>query len=226
MSLNMTALSTQNPMQNPQVQVHVAPVGPLQCNCTIIHHTLTQEAIIIDAGGDADALLAWLKERQLKLLAVYHTHAHFDHFLASEALRQATGCALYLHEADLPLWAMLDLQCERFGMPKPPHPTHPPDGCIEDEQPLVLEGLGTHQTLFTPGHTPGSCCFHLEEQGILIAGDTLFRGGIGRTDLWGGSFEAIQKSITQRLFTLEGETLVVTGHGRLTQIHQERRAFQ
>jgi hydroxyacylglutathione hydrolase len=205
------------------IQIHVMPVGPLQCNCTLIANTETAEAVIVDSGGDADLLLTWLNSNQLTLKAVYHTHAHFDHFLASEALREATGAPLYLHKEDEFLWNMLVQQCDFFRMPSLFTPTAPPDGYMKEGMPLHLNGLGKHETLFTPGHTPGSCCIHLEDQGILIAGDTLFRGGIGRTDLWGGDSSKLQRSLKQRLFKLEGETQVVTGHGPLTQLYKEAR---
>jgi glyoxylase-like metal-dependent hydrolase (beta-lactamase superfamily II) len=210
MALKLTPLET----QSNHIHVLVTPVGPLKCNCTLIYNSLTLEAVIIDAGGDADELLKWLR-----------TYAHFDHFLASEALRKATGCPLFLHKKDLFLWDMLETQCQLFGFPLHQEKTLPPDDFIKDGQTLDLDDLGTHQTLVTPGHTPGSCCFHLESQGILVAGDTLFHGGIGRTDLWGGDESAIYRSITQRLHVLDVDTTVVTGHGKLTTIQQERHYF-
>ena len=220
-ALKLTPLET----QSRHIHVFVTPVGPLKCNCTLIYNSLTKEALIIDPGGDADELLQWLRTYKLKLKAVYHTHAHFDHFLASEALRNATGCPLWLHKKDLFLWNMLETQCQLFGFPLHQEKTQPPDSFIEDGQPLALDDLGAHQTLVTPGHTPGSCCFHLESHGILVAGDTLFHGGIGRTDLWGGDESAIYRSITQRLHVLDAETAVITGHGKLTTIQQERHYF-
>jgi len=209
------------PTQDEHIHVYVAAVGPLKCNCTIIINSIINEAIIIDPGGDAKALLATLMSQKVTLKAVYHTHAHFDHFMASEALRKETGAPLFLHKADRFLWDNLEMQCARFGMPAPTTKTEAPDGILQDNQPLELEGLGKHQTLFTPGHTPGSCCFHLEDQGILVAGDTLFRGGIGRTDLWGGDHATITKSLRNRLYPLDGDTVVVTGHGPMTQMHRE-----
>jgi hydroxyacylglutathione hydrolase len=209
--------------QSPHIFIAVIPVGPLKCNCTLVANSQTREAVIIDPGGDAQILLDWLTRNQLTLNAVYHSHAHFDHFLASEALRQATGAPLYLHKADVFLWNKLETQCEFFGMPSLFVPTAPPDATMEEGMTLNIQGLGMHHTLFTPGHTPGSCCFHLEDHQLLIAGDTLFQGGIGRTDLWGGSHTDIERSLHQRLFVLDGETLVVTGHGPLTEIYCEKK---
>ncbi|MGH7256021.1 MAG: MBL fold metallo-hydrolase, partial [Nitrospirales bacterium] len=148
-----------------------------------------------------------------------HTHAHFDHFLASGEMKMATGAGLWLHQDDEELWHALEVQCQVFGVPYQPVP--PPDYWLHDEEKIVvggMEGLAVH----TPGHTPGSMCFHFSGDNLVLSGDTLFRGGIGRTDLWGGDFTAIQASIRERLYALPEDTQVVPGHGAETVIGMER----
>ncbi|MDR4472602.1 MAG: MBL fold metallo-hydrolase [Nitrospira sp.] len=180
-------------------------------------------ALVVDPGGAPERILREV-QALLTVVRIVHTHAHFDHFLASGAMKQATGAALCLHPDDRPLWDMLEAQCRMFGVPYVPAP--PPDHWLTDDERVTvgrLEGVAVH----TPGHTPGSMCFHFPTAKLLVAGDTLFRGSIGRTDLWGGDFEAIERSIRERLYTLDERTAVVTGHGAETEIglERERNAF-
>ena len=175
---------------------------------------------MVDPGGDAEILLERLVELNLQVERIIHTHAHLDHFLASGKMKEATGAKLALHREDLFLWDMLEDQCLMFGIPFEPVP--PPDQWLENEENIDLndlQGKGLH----TPGHTPGSMCFLFESQKLLIAGDTLFQGSIGRTDLWGGDFKKIEKSIQEKLYTLDEETSVITGHGESTSIGHEMR---
>lgn len=196
------------------------PVGPLRCNCTIIGNKTTGEAIVIDPGGDADRILATLAEQNLRVTRIVHTHAHFDHFLASGDMQAQTGAPLCLHKEDHFLWEQLAMQCQMFGFEFKPVP--PPDHWLEHEEELPLSGFDG-KALFTPGHTPGSMSFLFEQAGVLVAGDTLFRGGVGRTDLWGGDFATIEKSIKTQLYTLDERLRVVTGHGLSTTIGEEMR---
>ena len=138
-------------------------------------------------------------------------------------MKNATGAALCLHEDDRELWDMLEMQCRAFGVPYVPVP--PPDYWLTDEEKVPV-GQVTAIALHTPGHTPGSMSFHVPEGGVVLAGDTLFRGSIGRTDLWGGDFDAIERSIRDRLYTLDDSTLVVTGHGPETEIGWEKQRNQ
>jgi len=196
------------------------PVGPLQCNCSIIGEPISKLALVVDPGGDAQLILDLLNRLELKVVAIIHTHAHLDHFLASAEIKKATGAPLYLHEADKPLWDMAEVQAQMFlghSIEKMPDPDH----YLKDDQALdVAGGVALH----TPGHTPGSMSFWFEDHKLLIAGDTLFRQSIGRTDLPGGSFEEIEKSIRERIYTLDDEALVVTGHGEETKIGYEKQA--
>ena len=201
--------------------VETIPVGPLQCNCTILGDLVSREAIVVDPGGDAEILLERLVELNLQVERIIHTHAHLDHFLASGKMKEATGAKLALHREDLFLWDMLEDQCRMFGIPFEPPP--PLDQWLENEEEIDLNDL-QGKALHTPGHTPGSMCFLFESQKLLIAGDTLFQGSIGRTDLWGGDFKKIEKSIQEKLYTLDEETSVITGHGESTSIGHEIRA--
>lgn len=198
-------------------------VPPLGCNCSIIGDPVSKQAIVVDPGGAPERILREVRELGLTVTKILHTHAHFDHFLASGEMKKATGAVLCLHQDDLELWDMLDVQCRAFGVPYTAVP--PPDHWILDEE-KVSVGQVTAIALHTPGHTPGSMSFHLPADGIVLAGDTLFRGSIGRTDLWGGDFDAIERSIRDRLYTLDDSTLVVTGHGPETEIGWEKESNQ
>jgi hydroxyacylglutathione hydrolase len=208
-------------MNDADIIVETIPVGPLQCNCTILGDLVSRKAIVVDPGGDAEILLERLVELDLQVERIIHTHAHLDHFLASGKMKEATGAKLALHREDLFLWEMLEDQCRMFGIPFEPPP--PPDQWLENEEEIDLNDL-QGKALHTPGHTPGSMCFLFESQKLLIAGDTLFQGSIGRTDLWGGDFKKIEKSIQEKLYTLDEETSVITGHGESTSIGHEMRA--
>ena len=208
-------------MIDSNIIVETIPVGPLQCNCTILGNLVSRKAIVVDPGGDAEILLERLVELNLQVERIIHTHAHLDHFLASGKMKEATGAKLALHREDLFLWDMLEDQCRMFGIPFEPPP--PPDQWLENEEEIDLNDL-RGKALHTPGHTPGSMCFLFESQKLLIAGDTLFQGSIGRTDLWGGDFKKIEKSIQEKLYTLDEETSVITGHGESTSIGHEMRA--
>ena len=196
------------------------PVPPLGCNCSIIGDSLSKKAIVVDPGGDHEGILATLRDLDLTVSLIIHTHAHFDHFLASGEMQKATGAPLCLHRADQPLWENLELQCQLFDVPYIPVPA--PNQWLEDGETLSVGNLAAMAT-HTPGHTPGSMCFHLESEKLLLAGDTLFRGSIGRTDLWGGDAAAIERSIKERLYTLDEATRVITGHGPETTIGFEIR---
>ena len=207
-------------MSETNLIVETIPVGPLQCNCTILGDRASRKAIVVDPGGDAEMLLERLVELDIQVDRIIHTHAHLDHFLASGKMKEATGAKLALHREDLFLWEMLEDQCRMFGIPFEPPP--PLDQWLEHEEEIDLNSL-QGKALHTPGHTPGSMCFLFESQKLLIAGDTLFQGSIGRTDLWGGDYKKIEKSINEQLYTLDEETSVITGHGESTSIGHEMR---
>ena len=198
-------------------------VPPLGCNCTIIGDPITKQAIVVDPGGAHEQILHEVQQLGLTVTHILHTHAHFDHFLASGEMKKVTGATLCLHQDDLELWRNLELQCRMFGVTYVPVPM--PDYWLKDEE-KVLVGQVSIVALHTPGHTPGSMSFHLPHDNLVLAGDTLFRGSIGRTDLWGGDFDAIEQSIRERLYTLDDATAVVTGHGPETEIGWEKESNQ
>ena len=206
-------------MQAASTLIHETfPVGPLQCNCTLIGDRLSKKALVVDPGGDHQKILDRLNAHGLTLVSIVHTHAHLDHFLASGKLKELTGATLHLHKGDQFLWDNLEMQCQRFGVPYKPVPA--PDRWLEGDEELAC-GCGV--AIHTPGHTPGSTSFWFAEQKLLIAGDTLFRRSIGRTDLWGGDYAQIEKSIRNRLYVLDEEATVITGHGPSTRLGDEMR---
>ena len=194
------------------------PVGPLQCNCTVIGDSVTGRGYVIDPGGNPDRIMETANRLGLQIDALIHTHAHLDHILAAGAIHEQTGARILLHKEDLFLWDTLEQQCRMFGVPYTPVPA--PTGWLEHELELpTCAGTCIH----TPGHTPGSICFHFAAADLLIAGDTLFLGSVGRTDLPGGDTRKLVASIQERLYTLAEETRVVTGHGPATSIGDEMR---
>jgi glyoxylase-like metal-dependent hydrolase (beta-lactamase superfamily II) len=197
------------------------PVGPLQCNCTILGDEAAGEAIVIDPGDEVSRIHRRLTELGLKLKQILVTHAHIDHVGGALKLKRLTGAPILLNENDLPLLAMMDAQAGWLGITPPE--TAPPDENLAEGLPVGLEHY-PGQVLYTPGHTQGSICLHFAPLKLLIAGDTLFAGSIGRTDLPGGNSGQIIDSIHSRLLTLPDETKVLTGHGPATTIGAERRS--
>ncbi len=221
--------------------VRTIPVGPLQCNCTIIADLEAGEAIVVDPGDEADRILLALAETKCRAVALLHTHGHFDHIGGTAGVKRATGAAIRIHDGDRPLYDSLPDQASYFGLDA--QPTIPPDGGFEDGETIAV-GRFRLEAIHTPGHTPGSTCFLLTPTGvgrdltpfgvgrdltpfgdqtpILFSGDTLFRRSIGRTDLWGGDTPTILASIREKLFPLPPELRVVCGHGPDTTIGEER----
>ncbi len=197
------------------------PVGPLQCNCTILGDEAAREAIVIDPGDEIARIHRRLTEHGLKLRQILITHAHIDHIGGALRLKQLTGAPIYLNENDLPLLQMMAMQAAWLGV-SPPE-TAPPDESLTDGQNLGLAAYPA-QVLHTPGHTQGSVCLHFAPLKMILAGDTLFAGSIGRTDLPGGNYDQILASIESRLLVLPDETHVIPGHGPVTSIGAERRS--
>jgi len=197
----------------------ILPVGPLLCNCSIIGDEATREAMVIDPGDDIDDVLAILRKHNLEVKQIVITHAHIDHVGGAMKLRAATGAPILLNQNDLALLKMLDVQAAWVGVAAP--------GQVEIDQSVgnadtVQAGSLRATVLETPGHTEGSICLYFPTENKLIAGDTLFAGSIGRTDLPGGSFEKIIRSLHQTVLALPDDTVVVPGHGPLTTIGEER----
>ena len=197
----------------------IIPVGPLQCNCSIIGDEATREAMVIDPGDDINDILVLIRKHNLQVKQIVITHAHIDHVGGAMKLRAATGAPILLNQNDYALLKMLDMQAAWIGMASP--------GKVEIDRSVtagetVTAGSHTASVLHTPGHTEGSICLYFEPEKKLIAGDTLFAGSIGRTDLPGGSMQKIMRSLHDTVLALPDETVVVPGHGPLTTIGEER----
>lgn len=200
--------------------IETFPVGALQCNCSIVACPDSKEALVIDPGGDAPLIKEKLKTMGLTAKYLLHTHAHFDHIGATRQLKEELGAEILLHPDDLFLYDNIQMQGRLFGMEV--QPTLPVDRKFEDEMSIPF-GAASTLVLHTPGHTPGSVCFHIEgTESLLFSGDTIFRGSIGRTDLWGGSMPDLLKSIRQRLLPLDDSTRIVPGHGPESTIWDEK----
>jgi glyoxylase-like metal-dependent hydrolase (beta-lactamase superfamily II) len=195
------------------------PVGILQCNCSILGDETTREAIVVDPGADIARILVRLAAHRLTVKQIVITHAHIDHIAGAQELKRITGAPILYNQLDLPLVAMMDTQAGWIGVATPE--VLPPDASLGDLQTLQLAHIPA-TVLHTPGHTPGSLCLYLPTEKLLIAGDTLFAGSIGRTDLPGGDAKKILSSIHERLLTLPDETRVIPGHGPATTVGTER----
>lgn len=197
----------------------IFPVGPLQCNCSVIGDEKTREAMVIDPGDQIEGILEILRQEKLTLKQIVITHAHIDHVGGAMKLKAATGASILMNQNDYALLKMLDMQATWVGM-------RPPGEVKVDEavgQGRVLKvGEISSNVIHTPGHTEGSICVYFPAEKKLIAGDTLFAGSIGRTDLPGGSMEKIMRSLHNQVMALPDETQVVPGHGPMTTIGDER----
>lgn len=195
------------------------PVGLLQCNCTVLGDEEAGEAIVIDPGAEISRIFSLLTERRLRLKQILITHAHIDHVGGAMKLKRLTGAPILLNENDLPLLKMMDQQAGWLGVETPE--VAPPDASLNEGMQVGLERYPA-QVIHTPGHTQGSVCLHFAPLKMVIAGDTLFYGSIGRTDLPGGDGRQILDSIHTKLLALPEETTVIPGHGRSTSIGEER----
>jgi hydroxyacylglutathione hydrolase len=200
--------------------IHVIlPVGLLQCNCSVFGEEQTHEAIVIDPGDEIDKITEVLNRHQLKVTAIVITHAHIDHIAGAHKLRALTGAPVYLNQRDKELLDALDVQARWLGVATPDRTQI--DSAASDGTVLRL-GEAEFEVLHTPGHTQGSLCLWIPQQNKLIAGDTLFRDSVGRTDLPGGNSRQLLSSIKTRLFDLPDDAIVIPGHGPNTTIGREK----
>jgi hydroxyacylglutathione hydrolase len=197
----------------------ILPVGPLQCNCSILGDELSLEAIVVDPGDEIARIVSVLDKHNLTVKQIVITHAHIDHIAGAHRLKQLTGAPVLYNQNDIPLVKMMDEQAEWLGVATPT--VDNPDDTLEDGKIISITGLAG-SILHTPGHTEGSVCLYLPDQTLLLAGDTLFAGSVGRTDLPGGNTRKLLSSIHERLLTLPDEIIVVPGHGASTTIGLER----
>ncbi|HXE08547.1 MAG TPA: MBL fold metallo-hydrolase [Acidobacteriaceae bacterium] len=214
----------------------VFPVGLLQCNCSILGDQASGEAIVVDPGDDIPRIVAVLERHHLRVKQILVTHAHIDHIAGAARLKALTGAPILYNPRDLELVNMMDLQADWLGIPTPEVP--PPDDTLEDGRVIAIGRFGlqnaertiehrqerpiTGHILHTPGHTQGSVCLYLPDHSLLLAGDTLFAGSVGRTDLPGGDPATLLRSIHQKLLALPDSTVVIPGHGPATTIGDER----
>jgi len=197
----------------------ILPVGVLQCNCSIFGDEKTHEALVVDPGDEIDQILAILSRHALTVKAIVITHAHIDHIGGAQKLKAATHAPVYMNLNDAELQKMLDVQASWLGMQTPEPVTI--EVPAKDGDRLVIGATDFH-VLHTPGHTQGSISLWIPSEGKLVAGDTLFRDSIGRTDLPGGDGKQILRSIHDKLLPLAPETVVIPGHGPNTTIGREK----
>ncbi len=199
--------------------LRTVPVGITLTNCYVVGCEETQEGVIIDPGGDPDRILQAVEEAGLTVRYVLNTHCHFDHMAANAEVVEATGALLALHPLERPI---LEARggASWFGVSVRESP--PPDLELDDGQVLEV-GTLRFQVLHTPGHSPGGLTFYLEKEGMAFDGDVLFAMGVGRTDLPGGDWDTLMRSIREVLFGLPDETVLYPGHGPQTTVGQEKR---
>ncbi len=198
------------------------PAGPLGCNCSLIIDGASKQAIVVDPGGDFEAITEKLAAHDARVIAIVHTHTHIDHVGATAPLQKAWGASAHIHEADRFLYDILPVQAAMLGVDEPERADM--EGDLAEDK-VLSAGAIEMSVMHTPGHTPGSVSFVVKtrERHLAFTGDTLFRRGIGRTDLWGGDPALIQKSLKNKLFSLEESTLVIPGHGPSTTVGEERK---
>lgn len=197
----------------------ILPVGALQCNCSIFGDEATREAIVVDPGDNIRQIASILDAHQLKVKAIVITHAHIDHIGGAAKLKELTGAPVWMNQNDQELYDHLDMQAAWLRMATPTRTEI--DQNARDGDKLTL-GAADFHVLQTPGHTQGSLCLWIPAENKLVAGDTLFRESIGRTDLPGGDHRKILSSIRTRLFDLPDQAVVIAGHGPSTTIGHEK----
>lgn len=195
-------------------------VGQLDSNCYIIGDENSKEGMIVDAGGDADRILEVVSGTGLVIKYLVVTHGHFDHCGAIKSLKDSLKCEILAHKEDLPVLQRSKESAQRWGLDVDQAPD--PDRFI-DEKDTIAVGSLIFTVIHTPGHSPGGICLYCASENLLLSGDTLFQGSIGRTDFPGGSMDQLTASIQEKLYTLPDETTVYSGHGGVTSIDYEKK---
>ena len=194
-------------------------VGPIQANCYILGCERTKEAAVIDPGGDVDNILMTLAKDKLRCVTIINTHGHFDHTGDNKRLKEVTGAKLVIHRADAPMILHQGSNGSLWGMEVEDSP--PPDSYVE-ERDVITFGDISLQVLHTPGHSSGG--ISLLSDKMVFVGDTLFAGSIGRTDLPGGDYETLIRSVKEKIFPLGDDVVIYPGHGPKTTVGREKRS--
>lgn len=205
-------------MRRHPLLVETFMVGPLENNVYLVSDRGSRKAALIDPGLESEGILQHLEQAGLQLELIINTHGHFDHIYANAFFKAKTGAKVLIHKKDLSGLRRLQDEALLFGLRAAPSPE--PDRLLQEGDLIELAGF-SFQVLHTPGHTPGGICLY--HDGMVFVGDTLFAGSIGRTDLPGGSYEALIASVQKKLFVLPEETVVYPGHGPETTIGEEKR---
>ncbi len=203
------------------VRVHVMEVGPLAAACYIVEGVPARKAAVIDPGGDGEAILSELGGLGVSVDGILLTHGHFDHVGAVRLLREKTGARVHIHEADAERMKNAGRQGLLFGLDVPDPP--PPDVLVADGDLVASAGL-EFRVAHTPGHTPGCVTYILEKEKMAFVGDLIFSGSIGRTDLPGGDFQGLLRSVREKIFVLPRDTMLLPGHGPATTVGEEMRS--
>jgi hydroxyacylglutathione hydrolase len=198
-------------------------VGMLQTNCYLLGERKTQQAVVIDPGGDSERIARRIQQLGLNLMAILNTHGHFDHIMDAWALKQRLGGEIYLHSKDEVIFRQSMAGMGSLVAPRRGGTNEKVDRELKEGDSLVFGPLRL-KVLETPGHTPGHVSFHFSEAGIIFVGDTLFAGSIGRTDFPGGSYPRLIRSVREKIFPLDGKTVVYPGHGPKTTVEREKRS--
>ncbi len=200
-------------------------VGPIQCNCYILSDSVSRKCYVIDPGAESSDILEYLQQHRLDVQAILLTHGHIDHVGGVEMLLTKHPVPVCLHPGDEFLYRNIDQQAALFGMEPADLQARQPQKVghrLSEDQTFSLAN-GSLRVIHTPGHSPGSVCFHATgEDNLLFSGDTLFQASIGRTDIFGGSYNEIMDSIRQKLMKLDDSVKVFPGHGLSTTIGVER----
>lgn len=198
------------------MKIELIVVGPLQSNCFIVYDEKTLKSMVIDPGDDPEHIMKTIEEKKLKVVYIVCTHAHFDHVGAVAKLKSETGAEIVLHKDELEIYMSAKDQGAFWGyqIEQPPDP----DKFVQEGD-LLTAGELTFEVLHTPGHSPGGIC--LQGKGIVITGDTIFAGSVGRTDFYGGDLEELKKSF-RRIISLNPETRILPGHGDVTTVKREK----
>ena len=201
------------------IKVGYFTLGPAATNCYLVYREGSEEAVVIDPANQGEKIFNEMARAGLNCAGMLLTHGHYDHMRGARRLQQLSGAKLYAYEAEKAVCEDLEMNASRmFGE----NYTVTPDELLKDNQEFDMAGIH-FKVLHTPGHTPGGCCYYIEESGMLFAGDTLFKDSVGRTDFKGGSMSDIVRAIRERIMVLPEQTLVFPGHGEMTTVGDEKK---